>query len=280
MSVAIIVHGGAGKWRKEPLLKAREVVEQAADAGLAILKRGGSSRDAVETAIRFMEDSGCLDAGKGSIAQMDGKLRMDASIMDSNLNCGAVAAIEDIQNPISVARKVMEKTDHVLMVGPCATDFATKNGFKRIKLKPKYLFKDGKILEASTRKAVACDTVGAVAVDKKGIITAGNSTGGRFGKMLPGRVGDVPIIGAGLYVNELAGVASTGIGEAFIKTCASKRAADLIERGQEMQKTAEQCIRFVLEKTGARGGMILLDRKGRHAAYYSTQDMPWAFRKE
>ena len=152
MAIAIILHGGAGDWNTYDTGKAKDILEKAAYIGLKILKNNGSSLDAVEKSINHLENSGYFDAGLGSVTQNDGKIRMDAGIMDgSNLKCGAVAAIEDIKNPISVARKVMEKTSHCLIVSKFAAEFAVKNGFKTIKIKPKQLFKKHSSDTYSTR---------------------------------------------------------------------------------------------------------------------------------
>ncbi len=186
MKLAIILHGGAGNWNRYNPDKAKKILEKASNIGIKILKNNGSSLDAVEKSINHLENSGYFDCGLGSVTQNDGKIRMDAGIMEGfSLKCGAVAAIEDIKNPISVARKVMEKTRHCLIVGRFATKFASQNGFKTIKIKPKVF--------ASSKNA--SDTVGAVAIDKNGNIAVGNSTGG-IKNMLPGRVGDSPIAGA------------------------------------------------------------------------------------
>jgi len=269
MKIAIIAHGGSGRWPASETPKALELLDEATELGLELLKTGGSSRDAVENAINHLEDSGYFNAGRGSIVQMDGKIRMDAAIMDSRLNCGAVGAIEDIQRPISVARKVMENTDHVLLVSKYATDFAVKNGFERVKFKPRYAYKNNKMIHL--------ETVGSIAIDKKGIITVGASTGGRSG-MLPGRVGDTAIIGAGVYANEFAGATSTGVGESFIKTTAVRKAVDFVEAGLSPQEAAKKCIRILGEKTGHTGGMIVLDKKGNYGAFHSSKDMPFSYK--
>ena len=138
MKPSIILHGGAGNWQKNKIAKAQKILEKAANIGIKLLKNNKSSLEAVEKSINFLENSGYFNCGIGSVAQADGKIRMDAGIMESSsLGCGAVGAIENIKNPISIARKVMENTKHCLLVSKYATKFAIKNGFKTTKIKPK-----------------------------------------------------------------------------------------------------------------------------------------------
>ena len=267
MKPAIILHGGAGNWKSNKIDKAKKLLEQAADIGIKILKNNGSSLDAVEKSINFLENSGFFNCGIGSVAQADGKVRMDAGIMDgSTLKCGAVGAIENIKNPISVARKVMKKTEHCLLVSKFATEFAVKNGFKKINIKPR-----------KTKKTL--DTVGAVAVDKKGSIAAGVSTGGLGNSMLPGRVGDSAIPGAGFYVNEFAGAVATGIGEAFIRTVIIKNTVDMVQECKSLKEVAKFSLKTLKQKTSCEGGIIILDKNGNYAAYYTTKAMPWVYKR-
>lgn len=260
--IALIVHGGAGNWKRENESKAYEILRESADIGISILKKNGSSLDAVEKTINSLEDSGFFNAGVGSIAQNDGKVRMDSSIMNGpTLRCGAVGAIEYIRNPISVARIIMEQTDHVLLVGENATKFALKNGFKKIN------FVKGK---DNTQ------TVGAIALDKIGRISAGSSTGGRKLSMLPGRVGDSAIIGAGIYANKFAGVVTSGLGEFFIRTNLAARACNLV-KNLNSQKVANKCIR-ILKEIGGKGGIVVLNKKGDYGVSYNTKTMPFAYR--
>lgn len=270
MKIAIILHGGAGNWQTEKIPKANKILEEAANLGIKILKNNGSSLDAVEKAVNQLENSGYFNCGIGSIAQSDKKVRMDAGIMDGyTLRCGAVAAIENIKNPISVARRLMEKTDHCFIVSKYAVDFALKNGFEQFKIKSK-TFKEG--------NSVSGDTVGAIALDKKGRIAVANSTGGRSGEMLPGRVGDSPIAGAGFYANKFAGAATTGIGESFIRTVIAKKSVDMIEQGKSPEEAVRFSLKFVKEKTNCDGGIIILDRKGNYAAHFTTKEMPWVYK--
>ena len=270
MKPAIILHGGAGDWRAKNIAKANKILEKAANIGIKILKNNKSSLDAVEKSINFLENSGFFNCGIGSVAQADGKVRMDAGIMDgSNLKCGAVGAIEDIKNPISVARKVMEKTNHCLIVSKYATRFAVNSGFKTIRISPKQM------LESKH----SSDTVGAVAIDKKGRIAVGNSTGGVYGSMLPGRVGDSPIAGAGFYANEYAGAVTTGIGESFIRTTGARKAIDMVQEGKSPKEAAKALLKIIKQKTGCDGGIIVLDKKEDYGAHYTTKAMPWIYKR-
>lgn len=272
MKPAIIIHGGAGNWKAKGIAKANKILNKSADIGVEILKNDGSSLDAIEKSINFLEDSGYFNCGIGSVIQADGKVRMDASIMNgANLKCGAVGAIENIKNPISVARKVMDNTNHCLIVSKYATEFAVKNGFKKIRIKPKYTYKDGKM--------VSIDTVGAVAVDKNGNIAVGESTGGIYGFMSKGRVGSSAIAGAGFYANEFAGATATGIGEAFIRTAIIRKAVDMVEKGKSVKEVAKISLKILKQKTNCNGGIIVLDKNGSYAAHYTTKAMPWIYKK-
>ena len=263
---AILLHGGAGNWEEKHLEKAKFFLKEAADYGINLLRKNKTALDVIEKCINRLEDSGLFNAGLGSARQADGKARMDASIMSDDLRCGAVASLEGIKNPISVARSVMEKTNHVLLAGKFARDFAIKNGFEKIEIK-----------QNSKRKE---ETVGCLVLDNSGNLAGGNSTGGLGGsaKMIPGRIGDSPLIGAGLYVNEFAGAVTTGTGEAFIKTSLARTACFFIENDLHPQKAAEKSIKLMKEKTGFDGGIIILDSKGNKGVFYSTKEMPWVFK--
>ena len=270
MKVAIILHGGAGKWTEKNVAEANKFLNKAANIGIKILKNNGSSLNAIEKSINLLENSGYFNCGLGSFAQDDGKIRMDAGIMDgSNLKCGAVGAIEGIKNPISVATKVMEKTKHCLLVSKYATKFAVKNGFKKINITPKAIQKKVK---------VTSDTVGAIAIDRNGKIAVGDSTGGIKG-MIPGRVGSSAIAGAGFYANEFAGAAATGIGEAFIRTTIIRKAVDMVQEGKSPKEVSKISLEILKQKTDYDGGIIILDKKGNYGVHYTTKAMPWVYRK-
>jgi len=295
--VAIIVHGGAGTIKKEERIpKVLEGVREAVLAGWKELKRG-SALDAVEEAIKALEDNPIFNAGTGSVLTIDGKVEMDAAIMRSNLNAGAVASIWGVKNPISVARKVMEKTDHVLLAGEGAVRFARLMGFdeynptteERVEqwkeLREK-LLREGNIIHwkkiselIKEYPEVLRSTVGAVAFDGEEIV-AGTSTGGVFLKMF-GRVGDTPIIGGGTYANEFAGASCTGLGEVAIKLALAKTAVDFVRLGLNAQKASEAAIELATKYFGNDTmGIIMVDREGNIGFEKNTKHMSVAYMKE
>lgn len=295
--VAIIVHGGAGTIKKEERIpKVLQGVREAVLTGWKELKRG-SALDAVEEAIKALEDNPIFNAGTGSVLTIDGKVEMDAAIMRSNLNAGAVASIWGVKNPISVARKVMEKTDHVLLAGEGAVRFARLMGFdeydptteERVEqwkeLREK-LLREGNIIHwkkiselIKEYPEVLRSTVGAVAFDGEEIV-AGTSTGGVFLKMF-GRVGDTPIIGGGTYANEFAGASCTGLGEVAIKLALAKTAVDFVRLGLNAQKASEAAIELATKYFGNDTmGIIMVDREGNIGFEKNTKHMSVAYMKE
>jgi len=295
--VAIIVHGGAGTIKDEGRIpKVMEGVRNAVLVGWKELKRG-SAIDAVEEAVKTLEDNPIFNAGTGSVLTLDGKVEMDAAIMRSNLEAGAVASIWGVKNPISIARKVMEKTDHVLLAGEGAVKFARLMGFEEYnpiveerveqwkKLREKFLEKGTisrwkKISELIKEyPEVLRSTVGAVAFDGEEIV-AGTSTGGVFLKMF-GRVGDTPIIGAGTYANEFAGVSCTGLGEVAIKLSLAKTATDFVRFGLNAQKASEAAIELATRYFGSENmGIIMVDKNGNVGFAKNTKHMSVAYMKE
>ncbi len=269
------------------------------ETGWRILSAGGAAIDAVEAAIVAMEEDPVLDAGVGSHLNRDGRVQLDAIVMDGmTLKAGAVAAVERIRNPIRLARLVLEKSEHMMMAGPGAEQFAVENGFPLCD--PEELITDAArhewqslrehLFEAENAPAHPRGTVGAVALDSSGNLVAGTSTGGTRGKY-PGRVGDSPLIGCGCYADVEAGGAScTGYGEGIMKIVMAKLAADLLRdprvlpphrkrRGKETiaQAVADACVRVLGHRAHATGGLILLDRDGRPAAAFSTPRMAYAY---
>jgi len=295
--VAIIVHGGAGTIKDEGRIpKVMKGVRNAVLVGWKELKRG-SAIDAVEEAVKTLEDNPIFNAGTGSVLTLDGKVEMDAAIMRSNLEAGAVASIWGVKNPISIARKVMEKTDHVLLAGEGAVKFARLMGFEEYnpiveerveqwkKLREKFLEKGTishwkKISELIKEyPEVLRSTVGAVAFDGEEIV-AGTSTGGVFLKMF-GRVGDTPIIGAGTYANEFAGVSCTGLGEVAIKLSLAKTATDFVRFGLNAQKASEAAIELATRYFGSENmGIIMVDKNGNVGFAKNTKHMSVAYMKE
>jgi len=295
MKARIVVHGGAGFWRKD-LLRGLEGVRTAAAAGAEILRRGGLALDAVEEAIVTMEDNPIFNAGKGSSLTAAGTVEMDAAIMNGrDLSAGAVALLHRVKNPIRLARIVMENTDHVLLAGESAEKLA--NAFSlplaspmtahRRKLflefrkgsrdaRASWIEKNPRLL-AEHPELLRKDTVGAIAADELGDFAAAASTGGPTLK-LPGRIGDTPQIGAGLYSDNESGAATaTGLGEVAIRLALSKTVCSLMERGLTPQAAAIRAINTASMRLKGEAGVIAIDRLARIAAIHNTPLMPWAF---
>jgi beta-aspartyl-peptidase (threonine type) len=230
--------------------------------------RGDSAVDAVEAAVRVLEDCPLLNAGRGSVPNKAGVVEMDAMIMDGrDLALGAVACVQRVRNPVSLARRVMTGTRHVLLAGAGADHFADEIGFPRCS-------NDDLIVPGV--RTPAQDTVGAVAVDGDGNVATATSTGGIPRKM-PGRVGDSPIAGAGGYAdNASAAVSATGDGEAFIKLVISKRVCDAIAACMTPQVACEEAMRAVAARLGAHGGLIAVTSDGRIGVTCDTTAMPYA----
>ena len=263
---AIIVHGGAGIWPADRIPRAIDGANHALDVAVSILTRKGSALDAVEQAVRVLEDDPVFNAGTGSHANTDGEIEMDAILVDGTSGrFGSVAAIRNVRHPVSVARRIMEDTTHCLLAGEGASRFAHEHGFEYVPnetLLGDALFPDG-------------DTVGAVAVDMFGTIAAATSTGGTRGKM-PGRVGDAPIFGAGAFADARCGVSATGVGEYIMRALTSKSLADAIARGVTPELAAQGAV-AQLEHAGGVGGVIALDLQGRVGFQRNTPAMPVAF---
>jgi len=228
--------------------------------------------DACEKAIVELEENPAFDAGIGSHLNRDRKAQLDAIIMDGvTLKSGAVACVERIRNPIRLARLVLERTDHMLLTGYGAEQFAAEQGFP---LCDASIF----LIPAELKKWSEHGTVGAVALDKSGNLAAGTSTGGTSFKY-PGRIGDSPLIGCGCYAdNEGAAVSSTGHGESVMKIVMAKLVNDLVDAGRSPQEAAEQAVALLGRRTAGRAGLIVLDRKGRLGAAYSTSNLVRAYR--
>jgi len=245
-----------------------------------------SALDAVEVAVRCMEDNPAFDAGVGSVLNAEGEIELDAAIMDGRtLNAGAVAAVKNVKNPVSLARKVMENSDHVFLVGEGANKFAALQGFEKFDgLLVKRELSRWKKLHKKYRETMKFSdnngTVGAVAIDAYGNIAAATSTGGTPFK-LPGRIGDSCLIGCGLYAdNKVGGVSATGYGESIIKVTLSRVICELLEKGLTAQKAAEQSVKMLEKKINGRGGVIVLERKANVGVFYNTPKMARAYMKE
>jgi L-asparaginase / beta-aspartyl-peptidase len=284
---AIAIHGGAGATPRSEITpeveaRYRTGLQTALDAGAAILERGGTSLDAVTSAVRILEDDPLFNAGRGAVLTRRGRVELDASIMDGRtLAAGAVAGIEHVRNPIELARRVMEKSRHVLLVGQGAEEFALEEG---LVLVPNEYFRTPARERALQRAqhgertweliAPPHGTVGAVALDESGDLAAATSTGGTTRKR-PGRVGDSPIIGAGTYArNGVCAVSATGYGEYFIRTVAAYDVCAQVEYGN---RTLAQAVSTVLRdrigRLGGDGGIIAIAADGTVIMDFNTEGM-------
>ena len=306
---AIVVHGGAGDidraWLGPDGDKAyRAALAKVAEAGGAVLDRGGSPLDAVEAAIRVLEDDPLFNASRGAVFTAAGKTELDAAIMDgATMRAGSVASVTHTRYPITLARAVMEKTPYVFLVGPGADAYSIQAGMEQVE--PSYFFtesrwqslvrqleKEGKPIPprpagapppgqavpvAQWQESAGMrryGTVGVVALDRQGNVAAGTSTGGLQGKM-PGRVGDSPIIGAGTYAsNQSCAVSATGVGEYFIRFTVAREICALVEyKGLTLQHAADEVIHKQLAPINGDGGVIALTPDGQLAWSFNTSGM-------
>lgn len=301
--IVMVIHGGAGTISKKHMTPEKErayneALTKALEHGYKKIQEGYSALDAVEAAVNVLEDSPLFNAGKGAVFTNEGKNELDASIMDgATLKAGAVAGVTIVKNPINAARAVMEKSEHVMMVGRGAELFALKNGCDTVS--PSYFFTQERwnqlqrtIKKEEGERAAFTDeeirnsriagisdadakfgTVGAVALDKNGNLAAGTSTGGMTNKRY-GRVGDSPIIGAGTYCNNLtAGISCTGWGEYYIRSVAANRVSALIElKGLTVVDATKQVIDEI-GGMGGDGGIITLNKEGEVAMEFNTDGM-------
>jgi L-asparaginase / beta-aspartyl-peptidase len=284
---ALVIHGGAGnitptnlpaEKAKQFEVKLTEVLEH----GDSILKAGGTSLDAVESCVRMMEDCPLFNAGKGAVFNAEGKNELDAAIMDGKTGLvGAVAGVTIIRNPITAARAVMEKSNHVMLSGKGAEIFATEQGLEIVS--PDYFFTQSRwdaFLKAKTindsieNMDKKHGTVGCVAVDQYGNMAAATSTGGMTYKKY-GRIGDSPVIGAGTYAdNKTCAVSATGHGEFFIRNMVAYDIAAIMKyKGLSVSEAAEVVVMHKLKKQGGTGGIIAVDRKGNIAMPFNTSGM-------
>lgn len=297
----MVIHGGAGTILKKNMTPEKEAayiadLTKALQRGYEVIQAGKTSMDAVEAAIHVMEDSPLFNAGKGAVFTHDGKNEMDAAVMDGKtLSAGSVAGVTVIRNPISAARAVMEKSEHVMMVGAGAEAFA-----KQAKLEivdPSYFYTkerwDGlqkaiqedsvkTVLDHGSKKSMKLGTinkdykfgtVGAVALDKSGNLAAGTSTGGMTNKRY-GRVGDAPIIGAGTYANNAtAGISCTGWGEFYIRNVVAHDISAMMEYKKMSVADASKAVLDKVGKMGGDGGLIAMDKQGHVAMPFNTEGM-------
>ncbi len=270
----MLAHGGAGSRR---LTSAQaNCLADAIAAGYGILSKRGSASAAVESTIGLLEQSGLFNAGRGANRQLDGVQRMDAAIMEgAHLGAGAVASIEGFAHPITVARLVMKHTDHVLLVGPCAGKFAQQFKLDRHHSTeaPRHISYDRILSRQKRVKIERHGTVGAVALDRSGTVAAGASTGG-IDSMLPGRVGDSPLIGCGVYADNQSGAVSmTGTGEGIIRLVIAKSICDRLAMGKSPAVAARQVLRILVSRIHGSAGALVLSPDGRFAIRHVTPHM-------
>ncbi|MBZ5629516.1 MAG: isoaspartyl peptidase/L-asparaginase [Acidobacteriia bacterium] len=288
----LLVHGGAWAIPDDMVEAHLHGVRNAAEAGWRVLECGGSALDAIEAAVLVMEDDETFDAGCGSFLTRDGRVQLDALMMDGRtLRAGGVGCVEHIRNPILAARKILEESPHVYLVAQGAEAFAQEHGIELCSnaelVLPREIerLKQAQEKESSGEKhaifaspAVSHDTVGAVARDRDGSIAAATSTGGTLNKT-PGRVGDSSLLGCGCYAdNESAACSTTGWGEPMMKLVLAKWAADQVLAGGDPARVASDAIHYLHRRLHGHGGLILLDAKGRFGLAHNTPRMAWAVR--
>ena len=287
--LALMVHGGAWTIPAEAAEACRVGCLRGLERGWAVLTTGGSAVDACEAAVIELENDPIFDAGVGSHLNRDGRVQLDAILMDGRtLKAGAVAAVERIRNPVKLARLVLERSEHLMLAGTGAEQFAVEMGVtlcnpselviaREVELWYK-LKHESDIARGHFSGEQQAGTVGAVALDAQGNLAAATSTGGTACKY-PGRVGDSSLIGCGCYADNASGaVSSTGYGEAIMKVVLAKAASDFLAAGLDPQTASEKAVALLGERTQGHGGLIVLDRSGRVGAAFSTPNMPYAFR--
>lgn len=287
----LLIHGGAWAMPDDAVAAHERGIANALAAGWDALERGGTSVDAVEAAVTVMEDDDTFDAGRGSFLTRDGRVQLDALLMNGeNLRTGGVACVERLRNPIQAARLVLEESPHVYFVGAGAERFATQHGMRLIDNFELIVPRERERLMAFQRHEAAGgadttfsgeptahshDTVGAVALDQYGNLAAATSTGGTLSKA-PGRVGDSSLIGCGCYADNLsAAVSLTGWGEPIMKLVLGKWAVDRVASGSPPQEAASAAIDYLYTRLGGHGGIILLGPNGELGLAHNTPRMAW-----
>jgi beta-aspartyl-peptidase (threonine type) len=276
--LAIIVHGGAWNVPTDLFEQCRKGAKRAVERGWAALQSGQSAIEACQEAVIELEEDPVFDAGIGSHLNRDGNAQLDAILMDGrSLKSGAVAAVERIRNPIRLARLVLENSEHMLLAGYGAEQFAHESGMELCD--PAVFAIPAEVQRWSEHRTTRdkFGTVGAAALDRNGNIAAATSTGGTMFKY-PGRIGDSPLVGCGCYAdNEGAAVSATGHGESVMKIVMSKFANDLVAQGHSPRQAAEAAVAMLRRRTAGRGGLIVLDRQGRVGAAFSTNNLVHAY---
>lgn len=278
--MSIIVHGGAGSWDKQKLKEAKPHLEESARRGFDVIKQGGSSTKAVVEALTFLENTGFFNAGKGAYPQSDGVQRLDAGIMNSNLEVGGVIGLEGNYHAISMAYRILEqkglgRRSSILMNG----------NFIRLPTRPHYqqpsqIFPSSMFFPQSGY-GFPFDTIGAVALDQNGVLAAGSSTGGVGEKSEPGRIGDAALMGLGYYAQGKGAATTTGQGEDLMKVDMSFLCVEYINQGDDAHKACRKALRYaetILNKNDF-GGIIALDTSGQGGIAYNTGDLPYAYMK-
>jgi len=282
---SVLVHGGAGDVRAAALPGHVEGCKRAAEAAARVLGAGGSGLDAAQRAVEVLESDARFNAGTGASLNEDGKLELDAAIMEGGaLRAGAIAALPPFEHPIAIARAVLEDGKHVLYAGEGASRFARARGFTpstdEAMTTDAARSQLAKVRAGSGASSWAGGTVGAVVRDPRGNIVAATSTGGTTNKRV-GRVGDSPILGAGTYADDDAGGASnTGHGEAVLRLCLAKTAIDWMRGGVPPEEAARASIRLLAARVQGSGGIILVDKRGRVGLARNTRTMTWAAASE
>lgn len=299
-NLVLVVHGGAGTIDKASMTPEKEAaykagLQRAITVGYNIMIRGGSAVDAVTAAVQVLEDDSLFNAGKGAVFTAEGKNELDASIMDGKtLKAGAVAGVTTVRNPVTAARAVMEKSEHVMLSGNGAEQFAKQNGCDMVD--PSYFYTESRwqaLQKAKEKDSTGADlkkkkssllqkenhdekygTVGAVALDMYGNLAAATSTGGMTNKKF-GRIGDSPVIGAGTYAdNNTCAISCTGWGEYFIRLVMAKSISDRMElKGMGLEEAANEMIHEKLPALGGDGGLIGVDKKGNITMPFNTNGM-------
>jgi len=296
----MVVHGGAWAMPDDMVDAHINGVNNALATGWRVLERGGSSVDAVEEAVVIMEDDETFDAGRGSFLNRDGRVQLDALIMDgATLRAGGVGCVERLRNPVRAARKILSESPHVYFVGEGAERFAAEHGIALCKNEDLILPREVERLRQYQAEdsqhgndlfapdldekrpddpAISHDTVGAVALDRDGNIAAATSTGGTLNKA-PGRLGDSSLIGCGCYADNLSAAASTtGWGEPIMKLVLAKWTADRISAGNLPEWAAQEAMNYLKQRVNGHGGIIVLNTEGHIGIAHNTPRMAWAYR--
>uniref|UniRef100_A0A3B5B3B5 Isoaspartyl peptidase/L-asparaginase n=1 Tax=Stegastes partitus TaxID=144197 RepID=A0A3B5B3B5_9TELE len=285
MLPVVVVHGGAGHIPKERSEKSTEGVCSAVRAGYVVLKRGGSSMDAVVEAVTHLENNPAFNAGCGSVLNVKGEVEMDAIVMEGKtLGSGAVSAVRNIANPIQLTRLVMDKTSHACLTAEGASQFARSMGVPEVPMESliteyaRMRWRENLVPDANPVKYQMgkMGTVGAVAVDSEGNVACATSTGGMLNKM-EGRVGDTPCIGSGGYADNQSGaVSTTGHGEAIMKVTLARLILFHMEQGQSAEAASDLGLAYMKSRVSALGGVVTVDPQGQWAARFSSHQMSWA----